>query len=390
MAPAPQWVEQALRESERRFREVLENVQLVAVTLDTAGNITFCNDFLLELTGWERAEVLGRNWHATFIPPDLRDRAWHLFQNDIAHNTIPAHHENDIQTRQGERRCISWNNTILRDPQSLLIGTASIGEDITARREADHALQASEARFRLMFTNNPIAMWVYDRESLRFLEVNEATCARYGYHHDEFLAMGITDIRPAEDVPRLHAFLASHPPSVRDAGEWRHRTKDGRMIDVQIGAHELTFAGRPAALVVAEDITERKQAQERFAKAFHASPDATIIVRLRDRQIVDVNASWLDTTGYTRDEIIGHTMNELDVWASQAERERMYSLVQEHGFIREVEFAYRRRTGEIRWRVMSVELIEIAGEPCLLAMGRDVTERRQAEQALRRSERAVR
>ena len=158
------------------------------------------------------------------------------------------------------------------------------------------------------------------------------------------------------------------------------------MIDVQIGAHELTFAGRPAALVVAEDITERKQAQERFAKAFHASPDATIIVRLRDRQIVDVNASWLDTTGYTRDEIIGHTMNELDVWASQAERERMYSLVQEHGFIREVEFAYRRRTGEIRWRVMSVELIEIAGEPCLLAMGRDVTERRQAEQALRRSE----
>ena len=215
VAPAPQWVEQALRELERRFREVLENVQLVAVTLDTAGNITFCNDFLLELTGWERAEVLGRNWHATFIPPDLRDRAWHLFQNDIAHNTIPAHHENDIQTRQGERRCISWNNTILRDPQGRLIGSASIGEDITARREADHALQASEARFRLMFTNNPIAMWVYDRESLRFLEVNEATCARYGYRRDELLTMGITDIRLAEDVPRLHAFLASHPPSVR-------------------------------------------------------------------------------------------------------------------------------------------------------------------------------
>jgi PAS domain S-box-containing protein len=116
-----------------------------------------------------------------------------------------------------------------------------------------------ESSFRLLFMNNPLPMWVYDLETLQFLEVNDATIAHYGYTRKEFLALRIADIRPPEDLPRLLEDLATPRPSQQQSGPWRHRRKDGALITVRIISHTLTFADRRAALVVAEDITEHKQ-----------------------------------------------------------------------------------------------------------------------------------
>jgi len=103
---------------------------------------------------------------------------------------------------------------------------------------------------------------VYDLETLQFLEVNEAAVAHYGYSRDEFLHMRITDIRPPEDVPRLLENVASARPDLQRSDQWRHRRRDGRIIDVEIASHTLEFTGRRAALVVAADITERRQSEE--------------------------------------------------------------------------------------------------------------------------------
>jgi PAS domain S-box-containing protein len=105
-------------------------------------------------------------------------------------------------------------------------------------------------------------MWVYDLETLQFLEVNAAAVAHYGYPRDEFLGMRLTDIRPAEDVPRLLANVARERAALEASGDWRHRLKDGRIINVDIISHLLTFGGRRAALVVAQDVTRRKQAED--------------------------------------------------------------------------------------------------------------------------------
>lgn len=133
--------EAALRESERRFRETLENVELVAVSLDTASRITFCNDFLLKLTGWQREEVLGRHWFDLFVPREPEVRA--LFAAALQKDTVPAHFENSIVTRSGDSRWISWSNTTLRDLDGRVVGMASIGEDVTLRRQAAAELVAS-------------------------------------------------------------------------------------------------------------------------------------------------------------------------------------------------------------------------------------------------------
>ncbi len=131
----------------------------------------------------------------------------------------------------------------------------------TARRRVEEALRQKEASFRLLFDSNPLPMWVFDRETLRFLEVNGAAVAHYGYARDEFLAMRITDIRPPEDVPLVESSVRSEGavPIVRRSGTWRHRLKDGRVIDVEIVAHDLEFGGRQGRLVVAHDVTERKR-----------------------------------------------------------------------------------------------------------------------------------
>ena len=131
--------ERVLVESERRFRHMLENVQMVAMALDKNGIITFCNDYLLRLTGWKREEIIGADWFSKFIP-EGDEAIKKLFFDAVETGAIPAHYENPIVTRSGELREIVWNNTVLRDPAGNTIGTASIGEDVTERKRSEEAV----------------------------------------------------------------------------------------------------------------------------------------------------------------------------------------------------------------------------------------------------------
>lgn len=116
-----------------------------------------------------------------------------------------------------------------------------------------------ESAHRQMFEANPLPMWVYDLESLRFLAVNDAAIQHYGYTRDEFLAMTIKDIRPPEDIPALLDNISHVTQGLDQAGYWRHFKKDGSIIDVEITSHTLTFAGRRAEAVLAYDVTERNR-----------------------------------------------------------------------------------------------------------------------------------
>jgi PAS domain S-box-containing protein len=136
--------EAAIMESERRFREILENVDLVAICLDNEGKITFCNDFLLEITGWRREEVLGRDWFDTFVPGEEGGQLtkWH---QPLPCDGMRFDGEKHIVTKSGNRRCIRWNTTVLlRDPLEKVTGVAAIGEDITDRKQANALLLRTE------------------------------------------------------------------------------------------------------------------------------------------------------------------------------------------------------------------------------------------------------
>ena len=128
-------------------------------------------------------------------------------------------------------------------------------------------LRENEQNYRQLFETNPQPMWVYDLQTLRFLAVNNAALAHYGYRRDEFLAMTIADIRPPEDVPKLRANIArTKTLDFEHAGQWRHRKHDGTLIDVEITSHLLDFQGRRAKMVMALDITERKIAEAKIQR----------------------------------------------------------------------------------------------------------------------------
>jgi PAS domain S-box-containing protein len=159
--------------------------------------------------------------------------------------------------------------TLLPSPTSegarggaALAGASRIAEVERAERErADTA-----ASFRLMFENNPLPMWVYDLQTLAFLEVNVAAVTQYGYSRAEFLVMRLPDIRPPEEVARLEKVVAGIETGATATGRrhdatWKHRRKDGSLREVEIVSHAIDFAGRRAALVVVIDVTELKQAE---------------------------------------------------------------------------------------------------------------------------------
>ncbi|MCX5977651.1 MAG: HAMP domain-containing sensor histidine kinase, partial [Coprothermobacterota bacterium] len=134
------------RLNESRYRELLEDARLVAVILDISGRVTFCNDYLLALSGWKREELIGQDWFARFVPSD-----WELeketFLAALPFGKIAAHSENPILTRTGERRRVMFNNTILRDTRGNIIGLASLGEDITERKQLEQAVEKARADF---------------------------------------------------------------------------------------------------------------------------------------------------------------------------------------------------------------------------------------------------
>ncbi len=133
-----------LRESERRFSDMLRNLELVSMMLDRDARITYCNDYLLRLTGWRREDVIGQDWFKIFLPPEIIDKLQGVRLALLADQPVAWHHENEIVTRSGARRLIRWNNSVLRSASGDVIGTASIGEDITERKQLEAQLFQSQ------------------------------------------------------------------------------------------------------------------------------------------------------------------------------------------------------------------------------------------------------
>ena len=231
-------------------------------------------------------------------------------------------------------------------------------------------------------------MWVYDLETLRFLEVNEAAVRHYGYARDEFLAMRIDNIRPPEDVAALETLVQARQADLQYSADWRHRLKDGRVVDVTIRSHRLTFAGRPASLVLAQDVTERKRAEEALRKSeadyrhlFEQANDAILIIDPDGEVVLDVNDRACALYGLARDAFVGANMTALARESSAGAHHIRATLDGRASY--EFESVHLRADGAPFDVAITATPITFGGRAAVLSFNRDITARARAEEALR-------
>jgi PAS domain S-box-containing protein len=229
--------------------------------------------------GFTTKELMAKPY-LEFIHPD--DRPATVVEKDgLAEGKVTFAFENRYLCKDGSYKWLLWNAVSVPEQEAIY----AVARDITERKRVEELLRESDERHRKLFDHNPHPTWVFDRETLRFLAVNAAAVRKYGYSRDEFLSMTLKDIRPLEDVPAMIATVKTLGDGTENSGAWRHRLKDGTIIDTENTSYALTFLGRPARVVVAVDITQRKR-DEAEKREFTESLAATNReLGLRNREV---------------------------------------------------------------------------------------------------------
>ncbi len=217
--------------------------EVVALNEATAALMAKPADELL----WHRLSVLVPGLESTDAPAQLRE-----------------------VLRTGERRAFefAYHGRLTDRKIFLRIEAGAVGDLLAVTLTDINPIRQREASYRLLFDSNPMPMWLYDRETHRFLAVNEAAVHHYGYQCDAFLRMSLFDLHPAEDWPALLAVLSRDVQS-NDEHLWRHRKADGTLIDVSVYACAVPYRDRPAVLVAVLDVTERRRAEARIVYLAH-------------------------------------------------------------------------------------------------------------------------
>ena len=258
---------------ERYFRTLTENSLDVLSILSREGDFLYVSPSIEHVLGYMPEELRGQNAFAHVHAEDL-PRASEALQAGIEHPERTFKIQLRYRRKDGEwRQLETVGQNRLHDPE--MAGIVFNSRDVTDRWRAEEDVRSSEKQYRLLFQGNPNPMCVFDLETLAFLEVNEAATKHYGYSSAEFLAMTIADIRSPEK-DNAHKNIALN--TADRSHVWRHRRKDGSLIDVEVIWSPITFRDRFAALALATDVTERRRVEHRnavFSKLSHRLSSAT-------------------------------------------------------------------------------------------------------------------
>ena len=256
-----------LTESEQKAKQYLDIAGVIILALDEDGNITLINERGLKVLGYQREELLGKNWFKTCLPDKFREKVADVYRQLMRGEIKPVkYYENQIQKKGGEKRIISWHNAVFRNSSGEITGTLSSGEDITERKQAEEALRKSEEKYRSIF-ENAIEGFFQSTPEGRFISVNPAFAKLLGYVSPEELISSISDIATqyyvdSEDRDRYRQLLKK-AGSVNKF-EFKVRRKDGSHIWVS-NSTRVIYA-RNGRIVRYEgnvsNITKRKRAEK--------------------------------------------------------------------------------------------------------------------------------
>ncbi len=252
--------QKAILESEEKFRIIIEQASDGIFIADTDTYFVDVNTAGCRMTGYTLAE-LQKIRFTDIIPPE-----------DLITNPVTITKVQTGSSIINERRLLRKDGSIIDveiSAKRLADGRyQSFARDITERKKAAEKLQQSEQKYKLLFYNNPLPMWMATIPELDIIDVNEAAIKQYGYTKDEFLKLNARDMRPAEDIEHFENEVKKMIPGINNIRSWRHKKKNGTIVHVEIYSHEIMYEGKRVWLGLSHDVTEKFLAKELLQKSY--------------------------------------------------------------------------------------------------------------------------
>ena len=392
--------EEALRQSEEKYRELVENANSIILRMDYMGNVTFFNEFAQGFFGYSEEEIMGKNVVGTIVPPveSTTGRDLQLMVEDIAVNPERyAGNINENMRRGGERVWIAWTNKPIRSENGRVMETLCVGNDITERKQAEEELKHSEERFKVFFECAPDPYYLIDLQG-NFLDGNKAAEEAIGYKREELIGKNLfeANLLLPEDIPMAREQFARNIlgyPSGPD--EFVLNRKDGKQVFLEIRAFPTVIREQHLVLCIARDITRRKQIEETLRdretrlRAITDSARDAILMMDPEGMITYWNPAAERILGYTREEISGQNLHRLIApQRYHAAHNAGFSMFVETGLGEAIgktlELVARRKDGEEIPVELSLSSVFMNGWQAV-GLLRDITKRKQAEEALKRA-----
>ncbi|MBI4810933.1 MAG: PAS domain S-box protein, partial [Ignavibacteriales bacterium] len=387
--------EETLRESEERYRKLVETAPEVIYSLAEDGTITTLNPAFESITGWSCSEWLGKQ----FIPlvhPDDVPLAIETFKKALNEEKLPPY-ELRILSKSGEYIVGEFTSTSLIN-KGKVVGEFGIARNITERKHAQEMLATSEESYRGLFNSLDDAVYVQDAEG-KFLDLNEGAVKMYGYPREyfsgrtpEFLsAPGKNDLKATMEA--IQRAFAGEPQRF----EWWGIRKNGEIFPKDVQLTKGSYFGKDVVIAIARDITERKstegaltESEKRYRILFEGANDAIFI--MSEDRFIECNDMTLRIFGCEKKEdIIGHNpwnYSPLQQPDGSDSREKALKVIHAalDGFPQRFYWKHNRKDKSLFDAEVSLNRIELGDKIFLQALVRDITERFQAEKALRESE----
>jgi PAS domain S-box-containing protein len=381
--------QEKLSESEERYRSIFNN-SIDGILLTTPDGITLsANPSVCRMFGRTEEEMcsIDRDGIADLEDTRVMKAVMERDKTGVLNTEMTVVH------KDGTKLPVEVTSSLFEDKDGRILYNMII-RDITKRKKSEEALRLSEEKFSKTFYNNQTMMGITRLKDGVCVDVNDTFVDIMGYNREEVIGKSAFEVCVWHDQKKRQEMLNQlfEKGYIRNY-EHKYRKKTGEIGFALSSFNFMDVNGEKCLLSSVIDITERKkaeealcQSEERFYKSFHSSPAMMSITRLKDNIFIDVNNSFSNALGYRREEMIGHSPLELNVWFEQNKREDMVETIIKEGSIKIFESKFIKKSGEIGYVLSSLDIVNLNGDDCLLGIGIDITERIKAEEALRKSQ----
>jgi diguanylate cyclase (GGDEF)-like protein/PAS domain S-box-containing protein len=380
-------LEQELRSSEYHYRGMIESLSAIAWEANTHDfSYSYVSPHAENLLGYPLHQWRRQGFWRSIVHPDDLACAEAFCHQEIAQGND---HSLDYRVTAADGRTV-W----VRDIVSLIsYGHEPVMRglmiDISEAKQTEEALRRSEGKFASVFAQCPDILVIARLSDGRFLEANQAFVEQMGLMPEEVIGKTPSELN-IWGIPDIGASLLQRlqKGSIRNL-EMPFRRSNGRTFTGLLSAEPFDLDSTPAVVLVVRDITPLKEAQqqlqlseEKFAKAFHSSPDGMLITRQSDGLLVEINDGFSRITGYHSSLSLDRSTLDLGIWVDLNERQQLLEQLSRDGFVKDFTSHIRRRDGQVRLCEISSRPLLIGGEDCMLTIARDITERHQMQEKL--------